>query len=102
MYGSKTNGVSIEQNTDTAKQTTSIDQESFIPCGFCKCCSTISNYVHLFGEIPENIQVVNYLEVVQTQPVDKLDIQEEIVQTQSTGQDVLHQLNDVGVYDLTL
>ncbi|KAL4231477.1 hypothetical protein ACF0H5_009054 [Mactra antiquata] len=41
------------------------------PCGFCKCCSSISNYVHLFGEIPENIQVIDCLEeVVTTSDVD--------------------------------
>ncbi|WAR21045.1 hypothetical protein MAR_015019 [Mya arenaria] len=33
-----------------------------MPCGFCKCCSAISNYVNVFGEIPENIQVIDYLE----------------------------------------
>ena len=42
-----------------------------MPCGFCKCCSAISSYVHVFGEIPENIQVIDYLEEesVPAQPV---------------------------------
>lgn len=39
-------------------------EELSTPCGFCKCCSAISNYVHVFGEVPENIQVIDCLEEV--------------------------------------
>lgn len=56
------------------RQETSLEDTN-APCGFCKCCSAISNYVHLFGEIPENIQVIDCLEeiVESVEPVINLE-----------------------------
>ena len=68
MYENKTGGEIVQTVNLSTKQSSGPQGESCTPCGFCKCCSAISNYVHLFGEIPENIQVIDYLEeVVQSQ-----------------------------------
>lgn len=64
MYENKTGGEIVQTVNLSTRQTTGQPGETCTPCGFCKCCSAISNYVHLFGEIPENIQVIDYLEEV--------------------------------------
>ncbi|KAH3717042.1 uncharacterized protein LOC127856370 [Dreissena polymorpha] len=58
-------------NAQQQKPSMAATGQETMPCGFCKCCSAISNYVHLFGEVPENIQVIDYVEeVVQSQDTD--------------------------------
>ena len=80
MYDDKFDASSEVKDKPTAP-------ENCMPCGFCKCCSAISNYVHIFGEIPENIQVFDYLvEVpVETEVNDENDMNvasEVIIETQ--------------------
>lgn len=89
MYENKAGGEIVQTVNLSTKQSSGPQGETCTPCGFCKCCSAISNYVHLFGEIPENIQVIDYTEeVVQTSkdiPTDsEVDIHEQTHATEIT------------------
>lgn len=69
MYKDTTGEIVQTVNLPPRQTSSSVEVSNVpVPCGYCKCCNSISNYVHLFGQIPENIQVIDYLseEVVET------------------------------------